>query len=62
MEVAYVVASVTDPSGQVVGYSFAATDPIAAGATVKTQITIYVDPALEPSELKVNLIVKAPKP
>ena len=62
VEVAYVVASVTDPSGQVVGYSFAATDPIAAGATVKTQITIYVDPALEPSELKVNLIVKAPKP
>lgn len=62
VDYAYVVASVTDPSGQVVGYSFAATDPIAAGATIKTQITIYVDPALDPSELKVNLVVKAPKP
>jgi hypothetical protein len=62
VDYAYVVASVTDPSGQVVGYSYAATDPIAAGATVKTQITIYVDPALDPSELTVNLVVKAPKP
>ncbi len=62
VDYAYVVASVADASGQVVGYSYATTDPIAAGATVKTQITIYVDPALDSSELKVNLIVKAPKP
>ncbi len=62
VEYAYVVASVTDPAGQVAGYSYSTTDPVAAGASVKTQITIYVDPALDPAELKVNLIVKAPKP
>lgn len=62
VEYAYVIAGVTDPAGQVVGYSYATTDPIAAGASVKTQITIYVDPALDSSELKVNLVVKAPRP
>ncbi|MBI3240953.1 MAG: hypothetical protein HYZ49_01505 [Chloroflexi bacterium] len=62
VDYAYVVASVTDATGQVVGYSYATTDPIAAGATVKTQITIYIDPSLDPSTLQVNLIAKAPKP
>lgn len=62
VDYAYVIASVTDATGQVVGYSYATTDPITAGATVKTQITIYIDPSLDPSTLQVNLIAKAPKP
>ncbi|MBM4422503.1 MAG: hypothetical protein FJ030_03815 [Chloroflexi bacterium] len=62
VDYAYVLVKVTDASGQVVGYSFTSTDPITAGASVSASVTLYVDPALDPSTLTVTVTAYALKP
>ncbi|MEK7312363.1 MAG: FxLYD domain-containing protein [Chloroflexota bacterium] len=62
VDYAFVLATVTDPSGKVVGYGYTSTDPIAAGASVNVSVTVYVDPALDPASLTVSVIAVAPKP
>ncbi|MBI4316663.1 MAG: hypothetical protein HY679_12080 [Chloroflexi bacterium] len=59
---ATVMATATDATGAAVAFNYTSTNEIAAGATGSVILTLYLDPALDPNELNVNVVALAPQP